>query len=224
MTPSDLLEIIQNDIKAEKAKGARGISIEALEAYLGDLEKAIKAGRNTYDALALYRSNLERWRILHESFLRERSDFNRFAVDTGQNAIRGAMLINGGASVAMLAFIGNAWGNVPGEAMGSMTTALAKFAAGVLAAAIGGGVSYIAQRALLETVEPFDEESRGKGRAKRFRCVGFGFTGVAAIAITLAYVCFALGTSEAVTGFTGPADSVDGATPVIELIETTAPN
>lgn len=70
----------------------------------------------------------------------------RATITSGQAALKSAILINGGASVALLAFIGNIWtkGTLQ-EAVDSLTLSIGLFAGGVLAAAIASGNAYLAQ-------------------------------------------------------------------------------
>ena len=64
-------------------------------------------------------------------------------ISFAQTALKIPILINGGAAIAMLALIGNTWGE------NSLTADLAKsllfFSIGVFMAAIGTGVTYLAQ-------------------------------------------------------------------------------
>lgn len=64
-------------------------------------------------------------------------------ISLAQTALKIPILINGGAAIAMLALIGNTWSE------NNLTADLAKsllfFSFGVLMAAIGTGVSYLAQ-------------------------------------------------------------------------------
>lgn len=89
----------------------------------------------------------------NESALREYDAENqkqiemfRATITSGQAALKSAILINGGASVALLAFIGNIWtkGTLQ-EAVDSLTLSIGLFAGGVLAAAIASGNAYLAQ-------------------------------------------------------------------------------
>ena len=64
----------------------------------------------------------------------------------GQMALKSALLINGGAAVATLAFISNVWGKVSDPiALYYLVKSLSMFASGVLAAAIAVGLTYATQ-------------------------------------------------------------------------------
>ena len=61
------------------------------------------------------------------------------------------MFTNGGAAVAILAFVGNAWAKgIVSDTLTSIAAALASFSFGVLSAAFAAGVAYLVQRSFLE--------------------------------------------------------------------------
>ncbi len=76
-------------------------------------------------------------------------DFNwhiectRALVQLSQNALKIAALINAGAAVALLAFLGNTWDS--GIDVSQFATALGWFAAGLVIAALASGAGYAAQ-------------------------------------------------------------------------------
>ncbi|MGE4048090.1 MAG: hypothetical protein AB7F35_24750 [Acetobacteraceae bacterium] len=73
------------------------------------------------------------------------SNANHAAVTAGNHAIRALLLINGGAAVAMLAFIGHLAGVKDGKFSGKLpelTAPLAWFAWGVALAAAAGALAY----------------------------------------------------------------------------------
>ena len=70
----------------------------------------------------------------------------RSVITTGQSALKSALLINGGAAVAMLAAISNIWTKgIDEEAATPLTASILCFAIGVLSAAIAMGVAYFTQ-------------------------------------------------------------------------------
>lgn len=67
-------------------------------------------------------------------------------ITLGQNALKSAVLINGGAAVALLAFIGNVWGKEIGkDILVPLADSMRHFTYGVLMAAMGGGATYCCQ-------------------------------------------------------------------------------
>lgn len=72
----------------------------------------------------------------------------RSVLDTAKTALTTSILVNGGATVALLAFLGNIIGKTPPvpEAMReTLVLSLMFFACGVLAGAIATGSTYVAQ-------------------------------------------------------------------------------
>ncbi|NOE18878.1 hypothetical protein GS634_12175 [Ruegeria atlantica] len=66
------------------------------------------------------------------------------AIGFGQGAIRALILINGGAAIAVMTFIGN-FGTVQAGLISSFSLALLLFSMGVAAAALVAGCSYVTQ-------------------------------------------------------------------------------
>ena len=62
----------------------------------------------------------------------------------GQGALKTTIIMNGGASVALLAFIGNTWIH-KGDGVAMLSIALFLFAIGVLSGCAATGVTYFAQ-------------------------------------------------------------------------------
>ncbi len=73
-----------------------------------------------------------------------RLEMSRAAIGFGQGAIRALILINGGASIAVMTFIGN-FGSEQAGLISSFSLALLLFSMGVAAAALVAGCSYVTQ-------------------------------------------------------------------------------
>ena len=70
----------------------------------------------------------------------------RTVVEYGRDVLKAAMLINGGAAVAVLAFIGNIWTiDDSSDAVRSLAWAIAMFGFGVFFAALSSAFTYITQ-------------------------------------------------------------------------------
>ena len=70
----------------------------------------------------------------------------RSVIDYGRDALKAAMLINGGAAIALLAFIGTIWSSESDpETVQSLAWSLAMFCFGVLAGATACAGAYFAQ-------------------------------------------------------------------------------
>ncbi len=80
------------------------------------------------------------WRARFDLFLHT----DRAAVDIGLTALRVALLINAGAVVALLAFVGQLWDKEP-ERMADVLSASVTFVWGLASAAVAAGVAYFYQ-------------------------------------------------------------------------------
>lgn len=91
-----------------------------------------------------YRAQVSGWveQIKHSNTTRV--EMFKSVIATGQTAINSAILINGGASVATLALIGNVV-NEQTTIAGKLACALTMFAYGVLSPVVAAGTTYFAQ-------------------------------------------------------------------------------
>jgi hypothetical protein len=146
----------------------------------------------------------------HERLLKA----NETAVQAGQIAIRTAVIVNGGAAVSVLAFIGGlvGQGRLGIQEITSVANSLVWFAAGIVCGIGSLGASYLAQYSIRNGVElkeysfekPYIRTSRASMLWKRIadamRAIGI-LTGIASVAL------FVLGMRDvhgAITGFTPP--------------------
>jgi hypothetical protein len=73
---------------------------------------------------------------------------NRGMLDLGMGALKGVFLINGGAAIALLAFLGSVWqSRRPNAAaiLGTMAAPMQLFVFGLVVAVAAGGLAYICQ-------------------------------------------------------------------------------
>lgn len=118
-------------------------------------------------------------------------------VGLAQSSLRAAMLINGGAAVAILAFMGNIWSK--GNVTTGLTGSLWFFIGGIVAAAFGTGTAYFAQHGFVLAKNENEEKN-----AMRWRVASI-------VLVILSYIVFAFGawwagdtfSSLPVTGQTG---------------------
>ncbi len=83
------------------------------------------------------------------------------AVDIGLTALRTALLVNAGAVVALLAFVGQLWGK-EGQRLAGVLDAILPFVGGLSAAALAAGVAYFYQSFVTAGAQRAQEEiSRG---------------------------------------------------------------
>lgn len=151
MKSSEVIGALKASIKATKDNGASSISITGLEEYIGRLEKASKESPDNASAgeaaMEAFKADLNSKLSLRQQKHENQLEMLKATVSTAQMALKSALLINSGASVAMLAFIGNVWikafnlDNVLNE----LANSLCFFVFGVLAAAIATAFTYFTQ-------------------------------------------------------------------------------
>lgn len=111
-------------------------------------------------------------------------DQHSTAFEAANGALRTAILVNGGAAVAVLTFLGDLSKEKPALAL-AMSGSLGWFGGGVLIGAIATGLAYTTQLAY----------------AKQKREVGIGLNWLAGLSVTAAYGGFALGLYYAFDAF-----------------------
>lgn len=116
-----------------------------------------------------------------------RLEMTRAVISFGQGAIRSLILINGGAAVAIMTFLGN-FGGESNQSADLFAKSLLLFALGVAAAALVGGFAYVTQ---------FLYES-SSGRLSK---VGIGFHWAAVLLAILSITLFVVGLLKAYYGF-----------------------
>jgi len=89
---------------------------------------------------AILRRQEMHWRAQYDFMLNS----DRFAVDIGLTALRISLLVNAGAVVALLAFVGQLWDKEP-ERMADVLSASVPFVWGLISAAVAAGVAYFYQ-------------------------------------------------------------------------------
>jgi hypothetical protein len=99
-------------------------------------------------------------------------------IQAGQTALKSAILINGGAAVALLAFIGSLWSSSPSiKVVESLSSSMQFFVFGVLSSAIATGIVYLAQYANMLK------------KSWTFRILNF----ISIILVIFSYICFVTG-------------------------------
>ena len=108
MNTKAVIETIKADINSAKDQGASAIETERLIQYLDALSNQVNEAGKNLDRDA----ELERIRALyanhlaHYNWLKEQDiELFKSVITSGQNTLRASMLLHGGASVALLAFI-----------------------------------------------------------------------------------------------------------------------
>lgn len=116
--------------------------IKYLDEELLDLATSPKTSGSA--SSELYKAELQKWVEEHKSAHAHSVEMFRSVILAGQNALRTAFLMNGGAAVALLAFAGHLATTDP-HRVPSIATSLTIFVGGVLVAALTSGVTYLSQ-------------------------------------------------------------------------------
>ena len=105
MKANDVLAVLNNVVRTQKTNGLKELPIFRLEAALAELAVIVaREGDRAADP-----AELEQLKARLASNHEWGVELMRATVAFGQFAIKSAILINGGATVALLAFIGNIW-------------------------------------------------------------------------------------------------------------------
>lgn len=148
-------ELLSQVLLDAKARGEDGISVDELEQII----KKIVDEPTAYD-IEYYKAKIEEWRLKYTSSLESNTEAYRATLASSQAALRSAILLNGGASVALLAFIGNVWGDPELQLRSAgLAKSLFLFTSGVLFAAVASGLAYMTQ-CCYQREQAQDHESR----------------------------------------------------------------
>jgi hypothetical protein len=134
-----LIELAQD----QQSKGNESLNCEVL---IGILDRFIKDPSVEFspDRMERYKADLQLMVEAEKSNHLSSLEMFRTVIQSGQNALKTAMLMNGGASIALLAFIGKLTearqGHIP-----AFTNALAVFVLGVFCIVVASGTTYLSQ-------------------------------------------------------------------------------
>ena len=146
MKNQELLAMVRSEVAKLKATGSEGISLADLDAYLANIQTRL-------ETLPPEAQNVSPIKIQHDFSLAQYGwqkdsslEMFRSVITTGQSALKASMLLNGGAAVALLAFIGHAAESTVTKIMVSaLALPLFIFVTGALVAAVATGGTYLSQ-------------------------------------------------------------------------------
>jgi len=139
-----------------------------------------------------YKCELEKWKTDIQCSMIKYQQINM----QGQAAMKAALLINGGASVAVLAFIGTAMNNDTNSLLLlKLCFSMLMFIAGVLSVAFAFGVTYLAGFA---GASETDTDQSGKKTFKWWPILNI----IAIILVVIGYMLFITGSLKAYCAFT----------------------
>ncbi|MCK6652272.1 hypothetical protein L8R07_07340 [Enterobacter roggenkampii] len=145
MNSSELLEQIKVAVNEAKQSGVQSIPIDNLINYLEEIDVSDRAEDNQVTLEGLKHQNSTQLEILKINNNFQIESF-KAAISIGANACRTFLIMNGGAAIALLAFLGNIWNKNSSEtAATAIATALMLFCGGVFLAGLCAGLSYFSQ-------------------------------------------------------------------------------
>jgi hypothetical protein len=134
---------LKETIQSIKENGTAAIYCDNLIAYLDDVAKS-PSQTPTEVELEKYKSDLQLHIEQNKNYHSSQLEMFRSVITSGQNAIRMSILMNGGASVALLAFIGHL-AQIKPDKIVVFSGALMPFVIGVLAMTMTSGLTYLSQ-------------------------------------------------------------------------------
>jgi len=143
MNAKSFVQQLKETILAEMQNGLSEVRCENLLAYLEYFEKndgLLSEELEIEQLKAQWQFQIESQKNNHSADL----EMFRSVIAAGQNAIRTAFLLNGGACVAMLAFVGHI-AQFKASEVPSVAASLIPFAIGVFLAALTSGLTYLSQ-------------------------------------------------------------------------------
>ena len=143
MSTQEFATQLKETIKGIKDNGTAAIYCDNLIAYLEDVEKSPSQAL-TEAELEKYKADLQLHIEQNKNSHASQIEMFRSVITSGQNAIRSSFLMNGGASVALLAFIGHLAEMKP-EMVATFSNVLMPFVLGVLAMTMTSGFTYLSQ-------------------------------------------------------------------------------
>ena len=153
LSDKDLIEKIKTDITNFKNEGNNAVLLDNLLRYLDavqsnpevSIEKESQPAKFEHEIkLEAYKAENDMRRFNAQIFQDSQNKLIEATILIGQNALKMTLLINGGAGVAMLAFLGS----IVSKGMPincDLVTSLSCFAFGVILSATSNGAAYLSQ-------------------------------------------------------------------------------
>ncbi|MBN2033518.1 MAG: hypothetical protein JW836_09595 [Deltaproteobacteria bacterium] len=182
-----ILESLKNELTEMRKKGLEKVFIDSLLAFLESPQEEGEASPSPGGV------NIEQFRAINDASL----ESFRSTIAWGQTSVNSSFFLNGGACVALLAFIGSIWSKsaLYSEAV-NIVFSLKCFAFGVLATTISSGASYFSQgyytHAIPETIRQGDHD---RPQTKKGHC----WKRIAIALIIFSYCAFFVGVFSAAT-------------------------
>lgn len=145
MNSSELLYQIKKDVNDAKNNGSEIIPVDNLLNYLSGFDVNVNAQLNEINLEGYKHQNSTQLEIMKIENNFQIESF-KAAINIGANACKTFLIMNGGAAIALLAFLGNIWNKSSStEAASAVAAALFLFCGGVVLAGLCSGLSYFSQ-------------------------------------------------------------------------------
>lgn len=185
MDAKDVIARVRSLLDRTLANGSTVIQVSAVSAVLNAAEQQVMA-----DVEAEIRThNLRVSAITYEHDLERDLEMVKLSTSTGFTALKTAVLINGGAVIALLAFMGSQRGALMPQLAHNMVAPLTYFTTGTMLSAFATGLGYLAQAGF---GNEFKWRSTEIGIGSRIAAIVFAFA---------AYVAFGCGAYGAASVF-----------------------
>jgi hypothetical protein len=130
-------------IEEIKSNGTTTLNCDNIIAYLSDVENSSEAEPSVLD-IERYKADLQNFVEANKYQHEERLEIFRSTIVAGQAAIKSSFLLNGGAAVALLAFITHL-AQFKTDKVPEFAACLLLFAFGILAITVTSGFTYLSQ-------------------------------------------------------------------------------
>ncbi|SMN17531.1 hypothetical protein CRYPA_287 [uncultured Candidatus Thioglobus sp.] len=143
MSTKRFSEQLREIIVDTKANGTEAISCDNLIAYLDEVI-ASPSDELTTTQFENYKAELQVWIEQNKNAHNSNIEMFKSVISSGQNALRSAFLLNGGAAIAVLAFLGKL-SEEHQDKITVFSSSLIIFVMGVLAVTMSSGFTYLSQ-------------------------------------------------------------------------------
>jgi len=167
MEPTQVIDKLKTALADVKAQGHENVSVNALETYLENLR--------TDAGSSIELRKLEDQRVLahYDAQTKHNIEMFRSVIESGREALNSLVLINGGAVIALLGFMGATISKGLPQALGAnLAMPVLQFGLGVLMGALGLAARYFSQAF-------FAVEKRRVGIAFQWLAIIFALVGYA---------------------------------------------
>lgn len=170
-------EELKTSINEVKSQGHETVNCDNLIKYIDMVVEAASNDNKTEENTEVLKARLQLSLEEHKYNLSANLEMFKSIIQSGQNAIKTMLLLNGGAAIALLAFIGKLSDN-NSSAIPDFAYSIAAFVIGALAIGVTSCLTYLSQIA-------FDSDvkwHRKVGTTLQATCVALGLTSISAFA------------------------------------------